>query len=933
MNNNLIDNRQIRVFISSTFSDMQEEREYLFNNVFPKVRKVAESRDVKLVEIDLRWGITYEESCNGKVLEICFKEIDNCRPYFIGILGDRYGWCPEINELQKNPNLGTAYPWLKEFILQGKSVTEMEMQFGALSKRLQPKQKVYANFYIKEDTAQTSPSQKFLKDFVRSQTSFSKRSYLSPEELGKHVEMDLLSLLDRLYPEVNCTPFEKEKSIQRAALHAFSFAVVPKNSVINRLNQFLNNSKRYLVVRGDDGCGKTSTLAFWITQILKSHKVIYYFAGESKESKMESYKSYVIDSLCELYHMKRSEDNMDFKQFVYESTLNNPTLFIIEGVDQFDDPYIHPMEFFPNVAAGSKVIISLRTTNYENTDCANLGPECFDTAAREHPEIYSDYMHNLDVVSGRLKDSSGFLDEYIKTTIKIGSLSKKECRNIIAHTLSEYGKKLTRLQLNEITSDAKSIVPFSLKCLISSIINLRSPEDLDNHIEVYRNKKTVNEYYLYLLKQHEDIFGNEIVRDILLSIIVSRKGVPEDDLRCIINANQLKFSQVYYGLGTFLRNKSGYIVIANDGIKDCIAQHYCSVSLDIYRQKFIDYYVGKDGNKGEEPDCNSWMWKFDLPYQCKLLSRYDVLYFVVSQPQVLLAQFHGAYSGTAPKYYIGEIVEYWDVLLKHTNYSLDNYFNNSERYISKEPLSLAYIVMISRCIQSPVDSIKYVHWALDIYSSYGDTYIPAILSLCQSLASIYESENNKDGKRKILTKAFDICKKYISRADLSIFLRIIVNDLIELYGDITQNEDLSITFNEPTAEGARFYEELYDLILPISDKEAYVLIFRDIVSALSRIYVKKNAYELALQRQLEALRVSEKYKNKIVNNDYYLLEVNCAYDHYCCAILYKKIGNKKEAINHCNIAIDYYNREKDERIIGNMRNVLKQMLSDLVSSS
>ena len=89
-----------------------------------------------------------------------------------------------------------------------------------------------------------------------------------------------------------------------------------------------------------------------------------------------------------------------------------------------------------------------------------------------------------------------------------------------------------------------------------------------------------------------------------------------------------------------------------------------------------------------------------------------------------------------------------------------------------------------------------------------------------------------------MTKGFDICKKYISRADLSIFLRIIVNDLVELYGDITQNEDLSITFNEPTAEGARFYEELYDLILPISDKEAYVSIFRDIVSALSRIYVK-----------------------------------------------------------------------------------------------
>ena len=924
-----MDNRQIRVFISSTFSDMQEERGYLFYKVFPKVRKVAESRDVKLVEIDLRWGITYEESSNGKVLEICFKEIDNCRPYFIGILGDRYGWCPEINELQKNPNLETAFPWLKDYILQGKSVTEMEMQFGALSKRLQPKQEVYANFYIKEDTAKTSPSQKFLKDFVRSQTRFPKQSYHSPEELGRHVEADLLSLLDMLYPEVDCTPFEKEKSIQRTALHAFSFAVVPKNSVINRLNLFLNSSKRYLVVHGDDGCGKTSTLAFWITQILKLHKVVYYFVGESKESKMESYKSYVIDSLCDLYHIERSEDDMDFKRFVYESTINNPTIFIIEGVDQFDDPYIHPMEFFPNVAAGSKVIISLRTANYENTDCANLGHQCFDTAAREHPEIYSDYMHYLDIVSGRLKDSTGYLDEYIKTKIKIGSLTKKECRNIIAHTLGEYGKKLTRLQLNEITSDAKSKVPFSLRCLISSIINLRSPEDLDDHIEVYRSKKTVNDYYLYLLKQHEEIFGDDIVRDFLLSIIVSRKGVPEHDLRCIINTNQLKFSQVFYGLGAFVRNKSGYIVIANDGIKDCVAQHYSSVSLDIYRQKFIDYYLGKNNNEDEELDCNSWMWKFDLPYQCKLLSRYDVLYYVVSQPQVLLAQFHGAYSGTAPEYYVGEIAEYWDVLLKHTNYSLDNYFNDSERYISKEPLSLAYVVMISRCVQSPVDSIKNVHWALDIYSSYGDTYIPTILSLCQSLASIYESENNKNGKRKILRKAFDICKKYISRADLSIFLRTIVNDLVELYGDITQNDDLSITINEPTAEGEIFYQELYDLLLPISDNEAYVLIFRDVVSALSRIYVKKNAYELALQRQMEALNISKKYKNKIVNNDYYLLEANYAIDHYRCALIYQKMGNTEKALVHCESAMEYYRREKDERIVGDMLNVLNKMLEEL----
>ncbi|MCF0115715.1 MAG: DUF4062 domain-containing protein, partial [Erysipelotrichaceae bacterium] len=42
--NNLIDNRQIRVFISSTFRDMQDERDNLINLTFPKLRALAAER-------------------------------------------------------------------------------------------------------------------------------------------------------------------------------------------------------------------------------------------------------------------------------------------------------------------------------------------------------------------------------------------------------------------------------------------------------------------------------------------------------------------------------------------------------------------------------------------------------------------------------------------------------------------------------------------------------------------------------------------------------------------------------------------------------------------------------------------------------------------------------------------------------------------------
>ncbi len=87
----LIENRQIRVFVSSTFQDMQAERDYLMKTVFPRLRKKAAERDVSFVELDLRWGVTEEETQNGKVVQICLNEIDNSHPFFIGLLGDRYG--------------------------------------------------------------------------------------------------------------------------------------------------------------------------------------------------------------------------------------------------------------------------------------------------------------------------------------------------------------------------------------------------------------------------------------------------------------------------------------------------------------------------------------------------------------------------------------------------------------------------------------------------------------------------------------------------------------------------------------------------------------------------------------------------------------------------------------------------------------------------
>jgi len=82
--------KEIRVFISSTFRDMQAERDHLVRFVFPRVREKLLQRRLRLVDVDLRWGVTADQDA----FDLCMKEIELCRPRFLCMLGGRYGWVP-----------------------------------------------------------------------------------------------------------------------------------------------------------------------------------------------------------------------------------------------------------------------------------------------------------------------------------------------------------------------------------------------------------------------------------------------------------------------------------------------------------------------------------------------------------------------------------------------------------------------------------------------------------------------------------------------------------------------------------------------------------------------------------------------------------------------------------------------------------------------
>jgi len=91
--------RTFRIFVSSTFSDMKEERNALQQHVFPRLRELCERHGARFQAIDLRWGVSQQASRDQQTMNICLGEIARCqevtpRPNFVVLLGDRYGWCP-----------------------------------------------------------------------------------------------------------------------------------------------------------------------------------------------------------------------------------------------------------------------------------------------------------------------------------------------------------------------------------------------------------------------------------------------------------------------------------------------------------------------------------------------------------------------------------------------------------------------------------------------------------------------------------------------------------------------------------------------------------------------------------------------------------------------------------------------------------------------
>ena len=72
---------------------MHGERNLMTHYIFPEIARRAKSLGIDVFPVDLRWGVS--SRMPDQQVEACLTEIDKCG-FFVGILGQRYGWKPRI---------------------------------------------------------------------------------------------------------------------------------------------------------------------------------------------------------------------------------------------------------------------------------------------------------------------------------------------------------------------------------------------------------------------------------------------------------------------------------------------------------------------------------------------------------------------------------------------------------------------------------------------------------------------------------------------------------------------------------------------------------------------------------------------------------------------------------------------------------------------
>lgn len=505
----------IRVFLSSTFLDMEQERHYFNTVLVPEMSRMCHARGVSFFSIDLRWGITEEDQISGKVIPICLREIDLCRPYFIGMVGNRYGSVPE----DVTPDVIRLFPWLEGKI--GKSVTELEMLYGVLDRQ---KQNAASDciFMLRDDalTAEMYPAivpedeekaflLRKLKETIRNDADVPVYDYRSMDEFGKGILEAFSKWLTNAFPQTDSIHEVRSKWYD-SELHR---DYIPNRENEQFLDYYVQNSRKPLMIYGDGGRGKTTLLTNWEPEGM--HKILINSLADSDYTYWPSILRKIIveiNNLDESYGMpdmkvyasfmfqmflSSHKDKEDTKNADKRSGLGSDFYLVTDSdQDSFKDSVLTWME---NLSLKEPVCIVINDLNCISDP---KGKTLYWLPVRLPENLYlicstndEEIIDNADLRGWNCKEAALF--------------SESETITFLNNSLRYYGKNLNDRQKNWICHSELMRYPGFLKYIVRFLCVYGSFENMDKLTEELGAVRDPQEMYACTIRRMTDAMSEE----------------------------------------------------------------------------------------------------------------------------------------------------------------------------------------------------------------------------------------------------------------------------------------------------------------------------------------------------------------------------------------------------------------------------------------
>ena len=572
--------RQLRIFVSSTFQDMLEERNILVSKVFPVIAEYCHRRKVEFIGVDLRWGVTDEQAERGETVDICMSEIDKCRPLFIGMLGERYGWVPDGNII---------------------SVTEQEILYGAL----EAPENTQALFYLRDPELTrkicgdfvADERQDDLKDRIRASRYPVMDGYADLSDFEAQLISDLKAMIDRIVSaEAPISAEEDRRMQQRFIAERHAAGHVRREELTAQLDK-LADASGLVLVTGESGMGKTSLVSDWALGKIREPDsyVFLYYAGSADEKGWEQ--------MCR-------QLTAELKA---ECGIRYPEADTAAGL-------VRAAHIMLNMAAAVKRLILVIDQPEALDDVRGQGMAWLPEKLPEGVTVVITADESETLRRLRLRSHS---------ELKVGRLSSTEVTHIAEEYLAAYSKSLGTDHLAMLEACEYTRDPLYLITLLNEARHTGRHEELTEQLGDYLESHGIGELFgkvLGRIDSNYDVDGTGLPRRVLSLMEACSSGIAEAELISILgDIPQAKLAPLRLAL-------EDYTVVNNGAMHICVPE---------FRRAVLSYYdIDEECLQGCRSELAEWFTahtdtprrNYVLPQLLSGLGRAGELYEVLSDP-------------------------------------------------------------------------------------------------------------------------------------------------------------------------------------------------------------------------------------------------------------------------------------------------------------